>query len=960
MIQQLFTPILLSALLLSTAEAAVSTPPRLMQTINGEQPIQLQKLNIHSEITGGLAETTVEMVFFNPNRRPLEGNLQFPLADGQQISGFALDINGQLRPAVPVDKAKGKQVFEEISRRRVDPALLEQTQGNNFKLRVYPINSHSTRTVQIKYVESLSRQGADWSYRLPLAYGEVNDFGVTVDVDGTEAAPVATALGGKMTFDKRGNHYLAHLDVNNVNSPNRTLQGEIKLQIPAAKAAQTYIESEQGENFFLTEIPVPDTQTPRILPRVVGLLWDSSGSGANRDHEAELAVLDGYFKTLKYGEVRLTRLRDHAETVEIYHVVNGNWRALRTALQNTVYDGASALADWQAQADVGEYLLVSDGLGNYGSRPFPTLGSKQRLYALNAASSSDSSRLAAMAERNHGEFIRIDADHPEQALRNLLNDGVRITRMEGQGIADVHLDPNGQQQGLLRVAGHFSGTQTELQITLNNAGKEQTITLPIGTNSPHSPIAAQLWANYHVHALEADYELKRGEIRRIGQRFAIPTRETSLIVLDSMADYVRYNITPPAAYRKEFEQLKADRAAIKQRQTQDHLDRIVSEFNEKLRWWERFYPKGPRYTKREKMAEEMDRQTNAAAPAASMAEPEMMADSSVSERRRSQPAPAPIAMAKKSAGSSNKGGNEIGISLKKWTSDAPYISRMQAASADNIYAIYLDEKPDYRNSSAFFLDAADMLLEKKQRALALRVLSNLTEMDLENPQILRILGYRLLQVGEPQLAIPIFEKVQRLAPEEPQSFRDLGLAFAAAKRYQSAINQLNEVVQNPWDDRFAEIELIALAELNAIIAQSPTPLDTRKVDPRLLKNMPLDLRAVLSWDADNSDMDLWVTDPNGEKCYYGNRFTYQGGRLSRDFTGGYGPEEFSLRYAKPGTYRIEANFFGNRQQTVAGATTLQLTLTTSFGTNKAKDQHVTLRLKEHSESVFVGEFTVKP
>ena len=304
--------------------------------------------------------------------------------------------------------------------------------------------------------------------------------------------------------------------------------------------------------------------------------------------------------------------------------------------------------------------------------------------------------------------------------------------------------------------------------------------------------------------------------------------------------------------------------------------------------------------------------------------------------------------------------NEAGITLKKWTSDAPYIARMKAATSDTIYAIYLDEKPGYLNSSAFYLDAADMLLEKNQRDMALRVLSNLAEMDLENHHVLRILGYRLMQAGAPELAIPVFEKVQKLAEEEPQSFRDLGLAYAASGQNQKAIEQLYEVVLRTWDGRFAEIELIALAELNGIIATSKQKLDIAQINTRLLKNMPLDLRVILTWDADNSDMDLWVTDPNGEKAFYGNKLTYQGGRMSDDFTGGYGPEEFSLRHAKPGKYKIEANFFGNRQQVVAGATTLQLYLTTGFGTGKAKEQSVTLRLKDSSETVFVGEFEVKP
>ena len=81
--------------------------------------------------------------------------------------------------------------------------------------------------------------------------------------------------------------------------------------------------------------------------------------------------------------------------------------------------------------------------------------------------------------------------------------------------------------------------------------------------------------------------------------------------------------------------------------------------------------------------------------------------------------------------------------------------------------------------------------------------------------------------------------------------------------------------------------------------------------------------------------------------------------MSQDVTQGYGPEEFSLHHAIPGKYKVEANFFGNRQQTVAGATTLQVKLTTGFGTPQARDQMTTLRLREGGETVYVGEFEVK-
>lgn len=82
--------------------------------------------------------------------------------------------------------------------------------------------------------------------------------------------------------------------------------------------------------------------------------------------------------------------------------------------------------------------------------------------------------------------------------------------------------------------------------------------------------------------------------------------------------------------------------------------------------------------------------------------------------------------------------------------------------------------------------------------------------------------------------------------------RDLGLAYAEDAQYQLAVNNLWEVVSRPWYDRFPDIEPVALAELNAIIARTPqgTQADTSRMDARLLRNHTLDARAVLSWDTE--------------------------------------------------------------------------------------------------------------
>jgi len=302
---------------------------------------------------------------------------------------------------------------------------------------------------------------------------------------------------------------------------------------------------------------------------------------------------------------------------------------------------------------------------------------------------------------------------------------------------------------------------------------------------------------------------------------------------------------------------------------------------------------------------------------------------------------------------------DVQIKLAAWEPDSPVAQRLRKAPAAELYAWYLDEREANANSSAFFLDVVDMLLAAEQRELALRVLSNLAEMELDNRHLLRVLGYRLMQAGEPALAVPVFEQVLAMADDEPQSFRDLGLALEAAGRSQQSIDPFYQVVQRQWDGRFDGVALIALDELTNLVARGGPSLDAKQIDPRLRKAMPLDLRVVLAWDADNSDMDLWVTDPNGERAYYGNRLTRQGGQMSQDFTGGYGPEQFSLREAKPGIYKVEANYFGSRQQLVTGATTLMLRLSTHWGTPQQQDKAVTMRLQDASDTVLVGEFEVR-
>jgi hypothetical protein len=297
-------------------------------------------------------------------------------------------------------------------------------------------------------------------------------------------------------------------------------------------------------------------------------------------------------------------------------------------------------------------------------------------------------------------------------------------------------------------------------------------------------------------------------------------------------------------------------------------------------------------------------------------------------------------------------------------------------------AAYMAQRKKYGKSPGFFLDCSEFFLSNNQRALAMQVLSNIAELELESPVLLRVLSHRLAQIGELDLAVLTLEQVLKLRPDEPQSHRDLALVLARQARqmqrtlavkdmsrqagqrmsariradYGRAIKLLNKVVMGRWRRRgFAGIEVIALMEANGLIPHAKAAgLKDIPLDKRLIKLPDVDIRVVLTWDADDTDIDLWVIEPSGERAYYKHQRTTIGGLMSKDFTRGYGPEEYVLRRAMKGTYTVKANYYGSNAARMLGPVTLRVDVFTNFGRVNEDRKSITLRLKEREETVGVA------
>lgn len=61
-------------------------------------------------------------------------------------------------------------MFEEVIRQKIDPAFLEVTQGNQYRLRIYPIPANGTKRVVLKIADILPVREQQLIYRLPSKF----------------------------------------------------------------------------------------------------------------------------------------------------------------------------------------------------------------------------------------------------------------------------------------------------------------------------------------------------------------------------------------------------------------------------------------------------------------------------------------------------------------------------------------------------------------------------------------------------------------------------------------------------------------------------------------------------------------------------------------------------------------------------------------------------------------------
>jgi Ca-activated chloride channel family protein len=153
--------------------------PRSIKSTPDSSILSMEKVEIYININNQYTDVKMVQVYKNHRNSIIEGQYIFTMPDEAKISDFAIWEDLVRIPGVIMEKVKAREIYEDITRRRKDPGLLEATDRksviNKFSCRVAPIPPYGTKRIEINYKYNLSIDDLKSIFHLALKpdlYGE--------------------------------------------------------------------------------------------------------------------------------------------------------------------------------------------------------------------------------------------------------------------------------------------------------------------------------------------------------------------------------------------------------------------------------------------------------------------------------------------------------------------------------------------------------------------------------------------------------------------------------------------------------------------------------------------------------------------------------------------------------------------------------------------------------------------
>lgn len=120
---------------------------------------EVKEMSLDARLRDQVAEVRVSQTFHNPGSVALEAEYLFPIPEGAAIQDLVLLADGKELPGKLLSKEEARRIYEEIVRRKRDPALLEYMGQGLYRTSVFPIPPGADRQVTLRYTQLLKRDG---------------------------------------------------------------------------------------------------------------------------------------------------------------------------------------------------------------------------------------------------------------------------------------------------------------------------------------------------------------------------------------------------------------------------------------------------------------------------------------------------------------------------------------------------------------------------------------------------------------------------------------------------------------------------------------------------------------------------------------------------------------------------------------------------------------------------------
>jgi len=539
--------------------------------------------SVRVKIEGRVAQVEVEEQFRNTGGGLAEGSYLYPLPGESVFQNLSLwmgaeEVRGEVMRA---EVARG--IYEEIVRRRRDPALLSLAGHGLVRAQVFPIPPGDTRRIVLRYTQLLDRTGDAVRFRYALG-DRGPSGGLVLQLSVADAGRFGTPYSPThpLTTTRRGAALTVGVDA--------ATGGDLELFLPIRTdlVGTTVVTHAPGgeDGYFMLLLSPPPVAGAAVVPRDITLVVDVSGSMSGAKLEQARSALRQALGTL--GEADRFRLIAFSSTVRSFRpgfvgATPANLRAATAFVDGLAADGGTniegaldaALDEPAAAGRLGLVVFMTDGLPSIGERSPERLadraarrGEGLRLFTVGVGHDVNTWLLDRIAAEGRGSAAYVAPESSVEtamgallgklrfpALVNLrlLSAPVRFSEQSPAVLPDLFY---GEELVLLgRYEGRGSGPVI-IEGERNGRRERFAANAVFPTAEPDNDFVPRLWASRRIGDLTRQIRLEGGSpelvarVRDLGLRYGILTEYTSYLVQEPgmlAGGGVRRELVPPAA-----------------------------------------------------------------------------------------------------------------------------------------------------------------------------------------------------------------------------------------------------------------------------------------------------------------------------------------------------------------------------------------------------------------------------